>query len=109
MLPRLKTEDDMEAFCSILMSFILYVTFPFSLFRAKINFRRPGQLNSWPCHSVSQSLLISATSEHYNDHNDYNHYNYHTDYNCYNHYNYYSEYIDYSVYNVYNNYNLDLD
>ena len=36
-------------------------------------------------HSVSQRLLISATSEHYNDNNHYNHYNHYNDYNDYNH------------------------
>ena len=30
-------------------------------------------------HSVSQRLLISATSEHYNDNNHYNHYNHYSD------------------------------
>ena len=57
-------------------------------------FSCPGQLNRWPCHSLSEwvrSLLI---------HNDYNDY---IDYN---------DYYDYSDYNNYNDYrdsNLDLD
>ena len=49
-------------------------------------FSCPGQLNRWPCHSLTQwlrHLLISDYND-YNDYKDYNDYNDDNDYNDYN-------------------------